>query len=242
MADIRREIESLVNRLYFERRRLVRRPLPSTPRPPIPSGARPHQELASELDAASAGAFSRCRRPGSGRPDDERWGRQRDTRRGHPRYTVDVEATVTLDSGLRVWARTRDLSRSRHLRHHRRVAARGRDRRASSWSWRSATTPSPSRCTSTRASSGARPSPDPSRWARCSTTSPSEQDDFLEMFLHLPGRHAWPRGGGRQDDEDESTIRCPGPTRPTTRSNRSASASRPAAGSRPRCARRRARR
>jgi hypothetical protein len=64
MADMRREIESQVNRLYFERRRLLVEP------PPTRSSTADHarravrvEELDAELDALSDGAFSRCRRP-----------------------------------------------------------------------------------------------------------------------------------------------------------------------------------
>jgi hypothetical protein len=64
MADMRREIESQVNRLYFERRRLLVHE---------DSGGRAAddahrvvriEELDAELDTLSGGAFSRCRRPG----------------------------------------------------------------------------------------------------------------------------------------------------------------------------------
>ncbi len=50
MADTRREVESLVNRLYFERRHLKM----TTPAPPRIA------EVEAELDALSGGAFARC--------------------------------------------------------------------------------------------------------------------------------------------------------------------------------------
>jgi hypothetical protein len=60
MSDTRREIESLVNRLYFERRRLK---LDLAQTPALDTRARRElrvQELEAELDALSGGAFSRC--------------------------------------------------------------------------------------------------------------------------------------------------------------------------------------
>jgi hypothetical protein len=60
IAEMRRDIESLVNRLFFERRRLL---LPAaTPPGPVEQGERllRLEELAAELDAISGGAFSRC--------------------------------------------------------------------------------------------------------------------------------------------------------------------------------------
>jgi hypothetical protein len=58
MADMRREVESLANRLYFERRRLKLEPVAATE----PRGRRELriQELEAELDALSGGAFTRC--------------------------------------------------------------------------------------------------------------------------------------------------------------------------------------
>jgi hypothetical protein len=60
MADLRREVESLANRLYFERRRLKMEP---TPIPATDARARRDlrvEELEAELDALSGGAFTRC--------------------------------------------------------------------------------------------------------------------------------------------------------------------------------------
>jgi hypothetical protein len=60
MSDTRREIESLVNRLYFERRRLK---LELGQPPALETRARRElrvQELEAELDALSGGAFTRC--------------------------------------------------------------------------------------------------------------------------------------------------------------------------------------
>jgi hypothetical protein len=62
MAEIRRDIEVTLNRLYFERRRLGLERLPSGP------GERTHalrrevrlREIESELDSLSGGAFSQC--------------------------------------------------------------------------------------------------------------------------------------------------------------------------------------
>jgi hypothetical protein len=63
MADMRREIEAQVNRIYFERRRLLVNPAGA---PPVEAtGALLRvEELEGELDSLSAGEFSRCR--GSG--------------------------------------------------------------------------------------------------------------------------------------------------------------------------------
>jgi hypothetical protein len=60
MSDMRREIESQVNRVYFERRRLL---VPPPGSPPVEAtGALLRvEELDAELDALSAGEFSRCR-------------------------------------------------------------------------------------------------------------------------------------------------------------------------------------
>ncbi len=60
MADMRREIEAQVNRIYFERRRLLVNPAGG---PPVEAtGALLRvEELEAELDAVSGGAFSRCR-------------------------------------------------------------------------------------------------------------------------------------------------------------------------------------
>ena len=58
MADLRREVESLANRLYFERRRLKMEPVPTAD-----TRARRElrvEELDAELDALSGGAFTRC--------------------------------------------------------------------------------------------------------------------------------------------------------------------------------------
>ena len=52
MADLRREVESLANRLYFERRRLKMEPV-------LRAQLRV-EELEAELDAMSGGAFTRC--------------------------------------------------------------------------------------------------------------------------------------------------------------------------------------
>ena len=59
-AEMRRDIESLVNRLFFERRRLLLPP--ATPLTPAEHGERLLRldELAAELDAVSGGNFSRC--------------------------------------------------------------------------------------------------------------------------------------------------------------------------------------
>jgi hypothetical protein len=55
MADLRREVESLANRLYFERRRLKMEPV-------LRAQLRV-EELEAELDAMSGGAFTRCLAP-----------------------------------------------------------------------------------------------------------------------------------------------------------------------------------
>jgi len=62
MADMRREIESLTNRLYFERRRLVletRFDSPDDAEPAVRRTVR-LEELEAELDVLSGGAFARC--------------------------------------------------------------------------------------------------------------------------------------------------------------------------------------
>jgi hypothetical protein len=63
MADMRREIESQVNRVYFERRRLLIHPAGNPPDEATGALLRV-EELEAELDALSAGAFSRCRASG----------------------------------------------------------------------------------------------------------------------------------------------------------------------------------
>jgi hypothetical protein len=62
MADVRRELESLVNRLYFERRRLTMdlSPTPSGEATDHARRALRAEELEAELDAVSGGAFARC--------------------------------------------------------------------------------------------------------------------------------------------------------------------------------------
>jgi hypothetical protein len=64
-ADTRREIESLVIRLYFERRRLKAESLAADD-PDMPSGLKRElriAEIEAELDALTGGAFSRLARP-----------------------------------------------------------------------------------------------------------------------------------------------------------------------------------
>jgi hypothetical protein len=71
MADMRREIESQVNRLYFERRRLLVHEDSGGGRAADDAHRVVRiEELNAELDTLSGGAFSRCRRPGpeSSRP------------------------------------------------------------------------------------------------------------------------------------------------------------------------------
>ena len=65
MADMRREIEVQVNRIYFERRRLLVNPAGAPPLEATGALLRV-EELEAELDALSAGAFSLCR--GGGPP------------------------------------------------------------------------------------------------------------------------------------------------------------------------------
>ncbi len=70
MADVRREIESAVIRVYFERRRLKAEAL-ATDATDTASGVRLElhiQELEAELDALSGGAFSRWRSSRNGDP------------------------------------------------------------------------------------------------------------------------------------------------------------------------------
>jgi hypothetical protein len=70
LAEVRRETESLVIRLYFERRRLKAEALTSDA-PDAASEARVEvhvQELEAELDSLTGGAFSRWRTPRAGGP------------------------------------------------------------------------------------------------------------------------------------------------------------------------------
>jgi hypothetical protein len=60
MADLRREVESLANRLYFERRRLKMEPVQSPTTDPRARRELRVEELEAELDAMSGGAFTRC--------------------------------------------------------------------------------------------------------------------------------------------------------------------------------------
>jgi hypothetical protein len=62
MADVRRELESLVNRLYFERRRLTMDLDGDAPADPTSRARRTlrAEELQAELEALSGGAFQRC--------------------------------------------------------------------------------------------------------------------------------------------------------------------------------------
>jgi hypothetical protein len=62
MADVRRELESLVNRLYFERRRLSMDLEPGAPADAASQARRTLRgdELDAELDALSGGVFARC--------------------------------------------------------------------------------------------------------------------------------------------------------------------------------------
>jgi hypothetical protein len=58
MAELRRDIETTVNRLYFERRRLLATP-PVQRSEGVAQKVR-SQEVEAELDAMSAGAFGAC--------------------------------------------------------------------------------------------------------------------------------------------------------------------------------------
>jgi hypothetical protein len=60
MADMRREVESLANRLYFERRRLKMEMVLAPNADPRARRDLRIQELDAELDALSGGAFTRC--------------------------------------------------------------------------------------------------------------------------------------------------------------------------------------
>jgi hypothetical protein len=66
MADMRREIEAQVNRVYFERRRLLVNPA-AHPAVEDTGALLRVEELEAELDAVSAGEFSRCRGVGATR-------------------------------------------------------------------------------------------------------------------------------------------------------------------------------
>jgi hypothetical protein len=71
MADVRREIEAAVIRLYFERRRLKVDALASDASDAAPVGVRVElriQEVEAELDALTGGAFSRWRNTRAGEP------------------------------------------------------------------------------------------------------------------------------------------------------------------------------
>ena len=66
MADMRREIEAQVNRIYFERRRLLVNPAGAPPLEATGALLRV-EELEAELDGLSGGEFSRCRSVGPSR-------------------------------------------------------------------------------------------------------------------------------------------------------------------------------
>jgi hypothetical protein len=68
MAEVRREIETVVIRLYFERRRLKAEALASDASEGSPAirGEIRIQELEAELDSLTGGAFSRWRRARAG--------------------------------------------------------------------------------------------------------------------------------------------------------------------------------
>jgi hypothetical protein len=71
MSDARREIESAVNRLYFERRRLKAEAAASDSTEVAPVGVRVElriQEVEAELDALTGGAFTRWRTTHAGDP------------------------------------------------------------------------------------------------------------------------------------------------------------------------------
>jgi hypothetical protein len=70
MAEVRREIETVVIRLYFERRRLKAEALASDASGGTPDvrGELRIQELEAELDALTGGAFSRWRSSRAGEP------------------------------------------------------------------------------------------------------------------------------------------------------------------------------
>jgi hypothetical protein len=71
MADVRREIESAVIRLYFERRRLKAEPQASDATEAAPARIRVELrilEIEAELDALTGGAFSRWRTLRAGEP------------------------------------------------------------------------------------------------------------------------------------------------------------------------------
>ena len=58
MAELRRDIETTVNRLYFERRRLL--VTRAAPQPDGVTESLRSQEVEAELDALSGGAFAAC--------------------------------------------------------------------------------------------------------------------------------------------------------------------------------------
>lgn len=62
MADVRRDLESLVNRVYFERRRLIMDLEPDPAADPASRARRAvrAEELLADLEALSGGAFGRC--------------------------------------------------------------------------------------------------------------------------------------------------------------------------------------
>jgi hypothetical protein len=61
IAEMRREIEAQVNRLYFERRRLLAAPAGQTPREDLSTWQIRIEEIEADLDTLSAGGFTRCR-------------------------------------------------------------------------------------------------------------------------------------------------------------------------------------
>jgi hypothetical protein len=133
---------------------------------------------------------------------------ERDTRRGHPRYAVDVEVTLTLDSGLRVRARTRDLSRTGIC------VITGESLPGGETVRIDLVLAFGDNAFSEPLTLGA-------RVVWCTNIASSfqvgamfddlteQQDGFLEMFLHFLDGTIAPRGG-RQDDEDDDDP-LPGP-------------------------------
>ena len=110
MAEIRRDIEVTLSRLYFERRRL------GLERLPIGSGERSQllrRELRVRENRIRTGrTIRRCLLAMHGRPDVRARRPMTEDLRRHPRISVDVQANVRTTDGRKLPARTRDLSRS----------------------------------------------------------------------------------------------------------------------------------
>ena len=204
IADMRREIESLVNRLYFERRRLSRAAgRRADPRRGHGERLLRLEELEAELDAVSGGrvlALSgrRRSRPPVHEPAGGRTAPAPPLRRRRRRHRPPCPTAASCK------ARTRDLSRNGICLIATQAVHAGGSWSASSWCCRSATTPSPSRWSLTgRRGLVHQLGGQPSRWGPCSRTSPiSRTASWRCSCSTWTGRC---RPGASDEDE---TARC----------------------------------